>query len=327
MAENRSASSGSHHEEEEHHEHEHSEHGHSETDSSGKSDLSPRSARLLRRVEAIIERKSHETELLIETRIQAVYDALINDNDTEGSSKKANKDDGSIGRFVKKTGHRKADSSRKKSTAGCSFKEFKACGPTSFSGSADPVKGLEWITNMEQTFSISKCSEADKITFATAMLTESAMMWWRSMTNSMGRDLIDTLTWEQFKVMFDKKYCPMDVKDKLEQKLMALEQGSLTVTEYEIEFTRLSLLSDYQVATEERRIQRFVLGLRPEIREFVRNRELVSYEKAVEYARIREHELSLPRPASTPAPTVATTPSARPHSSSPPWKRTRRDNV
>ena len=109
-----------------------------------------------------------------------------------------------------------------------------ACKPLVFEGASDPIKSLEWLKGIEKVFRVSKCVVRDKVNYATALLTGNAMMWWDSMTNAFGQELVDSLNWEQFKIKFHNQYCPPDVMIKIEQEFMELKQGSMSVTDYEL---------------------------------------------------------------------------------------------
>ncbi|XP_024959748.1 arginine and glutamate-rich protein 1-like [Cynara cardunculus var. scolymus] len=68
----------------------------------------------------------------------------------------------------------------------------------------------------------------------------------------------------------------------------------MLVIEYETEFNRKLQFAQRFVPSEKDTINHFVNGLRRNIREFVTNRDVPSFTKAVENARKREHDLSLP---------------------------------
>ena len=61
-------------------------------------------------------------------------------------------------------------------------------------------------------------------------------------------------TWEDFRREFEKKYFPQEVKDKLEAKFLELKQAERNVRKY--------VSYDNEAAI----IQRFIRGLRPDIR-------------------------------------------------------------
>ena len=66
----------------------------------------------------------------------------------------------------------------------------------------------------------------------------------------------------------------------------------MSVIEYETQFNHKARFALRFLSSEHDRIEHFVDGLRREIREFVVNRDIPSFNKTVEYARRREHNLT-----------------------------------
>ena len=48
------------------------------------------------------------------------------------------------------------------------------------------------------------------------------------------------MTWEVFDQIFQDKYFPESVKDRMSADFLASKQGNMTVTEYEVKFNELS---------------------------------------------------------------------------------------
>ncbi|XP_024965100.1 uncharacterized protein LOC112505422, partial [Cynara cardunculus var. scolymus] len=65
------------------------------------------------------------------------------------------------------------------------------------------------------------------------------------------------------------------------------------MVQYETQFNMKARFASRFVTSEQHKIEHFVDGLRREIKEFVSNHDLTSFQRAVECARRREHELSL----------------------------------
>ncbi|TLX69464.1 hypothetical protein E9993_22990, partial [Labilibacter sediminis] len=92
---------------------------------------------------------------------------------------------------------------------------------------------------------------------------------------------------------FLEQYCPKDMQRRLEKEFLELRQNDMTVSEYERVFNEKAQFASRYLRTEEEKIDIFVEGLRYEIKDFVTVREITSFNKAVEYARRREHELDM----------------------------------
>ena len=58
---------------------------------------------------------------------------------------------------------------------------------------------LSWIESMEVVLRISKCSNDDKVEYATCLLQGRALTWWNTQLQIRGREAALLLTWEEFK--------------------------------------------------------------------------------------------------------------------------------
>ena len=65
-------------------------------------------------------------------------------------------------------------------------------------------------------------------------------------------------TWSTFLEEFRKKFIPEVTKEKREEEFMYLKQRAMTVTQYELQFTRLSKYAPELVNTEVKRRRRFL---------------------------------------------------------------------
>jgi len=174
---------------------------------------------------------------------------------------------------------------------GCTYKAFLDCKPQEFSGSSDPVKAITWLTYIEKMFRTCKCAEGDNVEYATNLLRDEAHFWWEMTTGALGVDLVRALTWEQFKIKFNEQYCSEAAIGSLEEEFMRLQQGSKTVQEYTLSFIEKARFAEHQVNTEKRKINRYLWGLKTEIREFVKTAKLPTFQQNVDAAKERETEL------------------------------------
>lgn len=66
------------------------------------------------------------------------------------------------------------------------------------------------------------CPDVSKVKFATGMLLDEAMLWWNSYAQPIGMENAYKLTWEQFKKLMTKKFCPRTEVKKLETEFYEL---------------------------------------------------------------------------------------------------------
>ncbi|TYK22181.1 ty3-gypsy retrotransposon protein [Cucumis melo var. makuwa] len=77
---------------------------------------------------------------------------------------------------------------------------------------------------------------------------------------------ISKITWEQFKESFYAKFFSANVKHAKQQEFLNLEQGDMTVEQYDAEFDMLSRFATDVVRDEAARTEKFVRGLRLDLR-------------------------------------------------------------
>ena len=87
-----------------------------------------------------------------------------------------------------------------------------------------------------------------------------------------------------FLMKFRKKFIPEVTKEKRDEEFMSLKQKSLTVTQYELQFTRLSKYAPEMVNTEVKRRRRFLQGLNVEIQDALVTARVETYAELVEIA-------------------------------------------
>ena len=81
-----------------------------------------------------------------------------------------------------------------------------------------------------------------------------------------------------------------------QRKFLTLLQGSQTVGEYLQKFNHLAHYSLYDVATEERKVNKFLGGLNPQLRCTLSMFDFPDFQTLVNKAFIAERELSVSKP-------------------------------
>ncbi|KAI3770997.1 hypothetical protein L6452_02146 [Arctium lappa] len=164
----------------------------------------------------------------------------------------------------------------------CSFKTVNDTRPKEFRGTKGPVALMNWMTKMQSCFKICKGLEELKVTCAATTLLDSALHWWETECAIQGEEGVATLTWEKMKNMMMDKYCTQSEVKKLESEFLRLEQGSLSVQEYVNKFLEKARFASYQVATEQRKVDRFKDGLMIKIKQYVDMTKPTTFVQAVE---------------------------------------------
>ncbi|GKB08008.1 hypothetical protein Tco_0836292 [Tanacetum coccineum] len=97
------------------------------------------------------------------------------------------------------------------------YKEFGSYQPFYFNGTEGAVELIRWFEQTESVFSRSNYAEENKVTFATGTLTDDALSWWNSFTQSVGIEEAYKITWSEFKRLLIEKYCPQTEIKKMEE--------------------------------------------------------------------------------------------------------------
>ncbi|MQM06886.1 hypothetical protein Taro_039717, partial [Colocasia esculenta] len=93
-----------------------------------------------------------------------------------------------------------------------------------------------------------------------------ADVWWASLLRTWFEDGAIEVAWDEFVRLFQAKFIPEHIQDRMEQEFPSLTQGPMTVLEYEARFTELSKYAPHIVTDERRKAKKFVMGLKPSLR-------------------------------------------------------------
>ena len=134
--------------------------------------------------------------------------------------------------------------------------DFQRTKPPSFSQAVDPLEADDWLRTIERKLEIARTEEGDKVPFAMHYLEGAAVIWWDNAKAMWPAD--EEITWTKFKDHFRKYHIPTGIMKIKQRKFLALIQGSMSVSEYLNKFNHLARYSLYDVATEERKVDRFL---------------------------------------------------------------------
>ncbi|XP_057808594.1 uncharacterized protein LOC131023068 [Salvia miltiorrhiza] len=101
------------------------------------------------------------------------------------------------------------------------------------------------------------------------------------------------LTWNRFKEIVTNQYFPRSYRNQKEVEFLDLKQGELSITDYERKFNQLSRYATRLVNTNDQKADRFLRGLRPEIRGILAAQGIEDYALAVRRAQEVEAGLEM----------------------------------
>ncbi|XP_024017802.1 uncharacterized protein LOC112090532, partial [Morus notabilis] len=120
-----------------------------------------------------------------------------------------------------------------------------------------------------------------------------ANTWWKQVKRRM--DVVG-LTWEQFETLFNDQYLPQSYREEKALEFMSLQQGDMSVRQYEAKFNDLSWFAPSLVESEHMRCLKFEKGLKNSVRRSLlalrlRNfRDLVAAATRVEQDSLAYHQ-------------------------------------
>ncbi|GJT02850.1 reverse transcriptase domain-containing protein [Tanacetum coccineum] len=176
----------------------------------------------------------------------SVTSALEAQAATMANTSNPNRNTGPTGTPVAKTGN---------------YKEFISCQPFYFNGTEGAVGLIRWFERTESVFSRSKCTEENKVTFATGTLTDDALSWWNAYAQPMGVDQANQITWTELKRLLTNKYCPRTEVRKMEDELYNLTVKGNDLKPYVRRFQELAVLCPNMVPNTEKLLEAFIGGL------------------------------------------------------------------
>ncbi|KAA0066527.1 ty3-gypsy retrotransposon protein [Cucumis melo var. makuwa] len=158
------------------------------------------------------------------------------------------------------------------------LRDFRKYNSTTFDGSLeDPTRAQLWLSSLETIFRQRYYLVEDD--------RENA-----------GGD-VGQITWQQFNESFYVKFFSASLKDVKRQEFLNLEQGDMTVEQYDAEFNMLSRFALEMIATEVARADKFVRGLRLDIQGLVRVFRPATHADALRLALRLHHVLSVCTPS------------------------------
>ncbi|GJV89768.1 putative reverse transcriptase domain-containing protein [Tanacetum coccineum] len=166
----------------------------------------------------------------------------------------------------------------------CTFADFMKCSPITFRGNEGAVGLIRWIEKTEMVFTVSKCTEGNKVVFAAATFQDRALTWWNSQVATSGMEAVTRKTWAEMKVMMTEEFCPPEEIQRMEYELWNLRVKDTDISSYTTRFNELALLCPGMVPTEQKKVEAYIRGLSENIKGEVTSSEPTTMNKAVRMA-------------------------------------------
>ncbi|GJV30847.1 putative reverse transcriptase domain-containing protein [Tanacetum coccineum] len=166
----------------------------------------------------------------------------------------------------------------------CTYPDFLKCQPLNFKGTEGVVRLTQWFEKMESVYSISNCTVACQVKFATCTLQGNALTWWNSHVKTTTPEAAHAMPWRTLKKMMTDKYCPRGEIKKLEFEMWNLKVKGNDVVTYSQRFQELALMCDRMFPEEIDQVEKYVGGLPDTIHGSVMATKPKTMQDAIEFA-------------------------------------------
>nr|GEY68846.1 hypothetical protein [Tanacetum cinerariifolium] len=137
--------------------------------------------------------------------------------------------------------------------------DFIKCSPITFRGNEGAVGLIGWIEKTKMVFTVSKCTEANKVVFSAATFQDRALTWWNLQVATLGIEAVTRKTWAKIKVMMMTEFCPLEEIQRMECELWNLRVKEMDISSYATRFNELVILCPGMVPTERKKKEKLII--------------------------------------------------------------------
>jgi hypothetical protein len=145
------------------------------------------------------------------------------------------------------------------------YSDFTATHPPLFTEVGEPMEADHWLQVKKSRFRLLHCTEVQKTLFTAQQLWGDASAWWANYTTTLPTDY--QVPWAEFCNTFRAHYIPAGVMRKKRQEFMDLKKGERSVHDYSKQFNHLVQYAPDQVDTDNKKKDRFMIGLSTKLQE------------------------------------------------------------
>ncbi|GJY76603.1 reverse transcriptase domain-containing protein [Tanacetum coccineum] len=133
--------------------------------------------------------------------------------------------------------------------------------PKEYDGKGGVVVLTRWIEKIESVQDMSGCSIDQKVKYTAGSFVGKALTCWNSQIRMLSWEVIVTMSWNNFKFIMIKEFCPSHEMKKLETELWNHVMVGAGHTAYSDIFHKLARLVPHLVTSKSRKIKRYVYGI------------------------------------------------------------------
>ena len=142
------------------------------------------------------------------------------------------------------------------------LEKFLKLHPPVFRGEVDPLGAEGWLKKLTKIFEAMQVPDEKKLILVPYILEDEADFWWDMVTRT---EDMGAMSWSDFEKVLLAKYFPIVEREARREEFERIFQRCFTMAQYEAKFTELSRHAKDLVDTEEKKVRRFLGGLKPPI--------------------------------------------------------------
>ncbi|KAK1614782.1 hypothetical protein QYE76_020299, partial [Lolium multiflorum] len=161
-----------------------------------------------------------------------------------------------------------------------------------FEGGDDVEEYLTWELKIEKLWRLHDYTEDRKVKLASSEFDGYALRWWDGVTRTcQEKNELPVRTWREMKTIMTARFVPTNYLRTIYDKLTLLRQGVNTVDEYFMEMEMLMQRGRIRESLE-MTMQRFLHGLKYDIKGIVRYHSYITMNELLDHAREAEAQLA-----------------------------------
>ncbi|GJU20324.1 reverse transcriptase domain-containing protein [Tanacetum coccineum] len=132
------------------------------------------------------------------------------------------------------------------------YQEFMACSLKYYDRKGCAIVYTRWIEKMESVQDMSRCGANQKVKYTAGSFIGKALTWWNTQVQTRGWEAAIGMTWEDFKVLIRKKFCPNNEMQKLKTEFWCHAMVEADHVAYTDRFHKLSRNASLRKNTEKK---------------------------------------------------------------------------
>jgi hypothetical protein len=145
------------------------------------------------------------------------------------------------------------------------YGDFATTHPPLFTEAGEPLEVDHCLRVIESKFGLLHCMEVRKTLFSTQLLCSDASVWWANYVITRPADY--QVSWTEFHSAFHAHHIPAGTMRKKRQEFIDIKQGGQSMHDYSKLFNHLAQYASDQVDTDDKKKDRFMIGLSTKLQE------------------------------------------------------------